>query len=160
MALRVRVMMERLSVKDADAIQQEIERFDSAHSRTMRASFNFDWNDALLYHIVLNSARVPVDACVETINQLARHRRFQDDAAIRSALDDKRLEARVRAAIVEDIGEEAVAITVSAANGRVTLGGTTSTGNSPEKAENLARSVEGVHKIDNRIVSVPSHGRF
>jgi len=47
MALRVRVMMERLGDKDAEAIQQEIERFDAANSRPMRASFNFDWSDAL-----------------------------------------------------------------------------------------------------------------
>jgi len=58
MALRVRVMMERLGGKEAEAIQQEIERFDAGHSRAMRAAFNLDWNDALLYHIVLNSARV------------------------------------------------------------------------------------------------------
>jgi hypothetical protein len=40
-------MMERLGVKDAEAIQQEIERFDAGHSRAMRAAFNFDWNNAL-----------------------------------------------------------------------------------------------------------------
>jgi cytidylate kinase len=50
MASRVRVMMERLSVKYAEAIQQEIESFDA--SRAMRAAFNFDWDDALLYHMV------------------------------------------------------------------------------------------------------------
>jgi cytidylate kinase len=61
MALRVRVMMDRLGVKDTDSIQQEIERFDAGRSRAMRAAFNFDWNDALLYHVVLNSARVTVD---------------------------------------------------------------------------------------------------
>src|SRR5580700_9769349 len=65
MAERVRVMMERLGVKDAEAIQQEIERFDAGHSRAMRAAFNFDWNDALLYHIVLNSARLTIDNCVK-----------------------------------------------------------------------------------------------
>jgi len=48
MAERVRVMMERLAMKDAEATWQEIERFDAANSRAMRASFNFDWNDALL----------------------------------------------------------------------------------------------------------------
>jgi hypothetical protein len=33
---------------------------------------NFDWNDAFLYHIVLNSARVPIDECVGAACQLAR----------------------------------------------------------------------------------------
>src|SRR5712671_5034097 len=99
MALRVRVMMERLGVKDAEAIQQEIERFDAANSRAMRASFNFDWNDALLYHIVLNSARVPVGACVRAVCEVAQEQRFQDDVATKSALADKQLETRVRATL-------------------------------------------------------------
>jgi cytidylate kinase len=86
MAERVRVMMERLAMKDAEATWQEIERFDAANSRAMRASFNFDWNDALLYHVVLNSARVPVDACVRAVCELAKEQRFQDDTATKLAL--------------------------------------------------------------------------
>jgi cytidylate kinase len=58
MALRVSLMMERLGVNDADAVRQEIERFDAAHANAMRASFNVERDDALLYHIVLNTARI------------------------------------------------------------------------------------------------------
>jgi hypothetical protein len=54
-------MTERIGMKDAEA-QQEIERFDAANSRALGAAFNIDWSDALLYHVVLNSARVSVDA--------------------------------------------------------------------------------------------------
>ena len=86
MALRVRVMMERLGVKDAEAIQQEIERFDAGHSRAMRAAFNLDWNDALLYHIVLNSARVTINDCVKAVCDLAQHQQSQDDSETKAAL--------------------------------------------------------------------------
>ena len=89
MALRVRVMMERLGVKDAEAIQQEIERFDAGHSRAMRAAFNFDWNDALLYHIVLNSARVSIDDCVKAVCVLAQHQQFRDDSETKAALAER-----------------------------------------------------------------------
>jgi len=89
MALRVRVMMERLGVKDAQAIQQEIERFDTGHSRAMRAAFNFDWNDALQYHIVLNSARVTIDECVKAVCDLAQHLRSQDDSETKAALAER-----------------------------------------------------------------------
>jgi cytidylate kinase len=89
MALRVRVMMERLGVKDAEAIQQEIERFDAGHSRAMRAAFNFDWNDALQYHIVLNSARVTIDECVKVVCDLAQHLRSQDDSETKAALAER-----------------------------------------------------------------------
>src|SRR5260221_9564244 len=89
MAVRVRVMMERLGVKDAEAIQQEIERFDAGHSRAMRAAFNFDWNDALLYHIILNSARVTIDECVKALCDLAQHLRSQDDSETTAALAER-----------------------------------------------------------------------
>jgi cytidylate kinase len=161
MAERVRVMMERLAMKDAESILEEIERFDAANSRAMRASFNFDCNDALLYHIVLNSARVPVDACVGAICELAERKRFHDDTAIKTALADKLLETRVRAALVEHIGSpEMAAITVSAANGKIILEGKTCNGGLPARVARLARKIEGVNDVDNRIASVPNRGRF
>jgi cytidylate kinase len=89
MAMRVRIMRERLGVGDADAIEQEIERFDARHSRAMRAAFNFDWNDALLYDIVLNSARVTVDNCVKAVCQLARHQGTQEGSATKAALAER-----------------------------------------------------------------------
>jgi cytidylate kinase len=158
MALRVRLMMERLGVNDADAMREEIERFDAAHAKTMLASFNVDRDDALLYHMVLNTARMPIDACVKAICQLARDPRFQDDAMVSSALADKLLETRVNAALSDeiDIGDAPAGITVSAANGRITLTAASSSGNLRAKAEKVASQVPGVRAINNRILSVPS----
>jgi cytidylate kinase len=89
MALRVRVMMERLGVTDAEGMQQEIERFDAGHSGAMRAAFNFDGNDALLFHIVLNSARLTIDECVKAVCDLAQHQRSRDDAETKAALAER-----------------------------------------------------------------------
>jgi cytidylate kinase len=89
MASRVAVMMERLGAKDADTTRAQIESFDAAHARAMRAAFNFDWNDALLYHIVLNTARVPVDECVRAVCQLAQRLDSQDNSATKKALAER-----------------------------------------------------------------------
>jgi cytidylate kinase len=89
MASRVAAMMERLDAKDADAVRAEIESFDATHARAMRAAFNFDWTDALLYHIVLNSARVPMDECVKAVCQLAQRLSSQDEAATKKALAER-----------------------------------------------------------------------
>ena len=72
-----------------------------------------------------------------------------------------RLETRVRAALVEHIGSgEMAAITLSAANGKIILEGTTSNGGLPARAAKLAREIEGVNDVDNRIVSGPNRGHF
>jgi osmotically-inducible protein OsmY len=52
------------------------------------------------------------------------------------------------------------AITLSAANGKIIVEGTTSNGALPARAAKLARQIEGVADIDNRIVCVPNSGRF
>ena len=160
MNFRIGVMMERLRSKDAEAVRQELERFDAAHARTLRASFNVEQEDALLYHIVLNTDRLPVDACVNAVCQLAEHPRFRDPATTRTELANKLLEAKVNSALTEEIsiGIAPTGIKVSAANGRITLMGTSSSGALRKKAEKVAHRVAGVRQIDNRIVSVPSRG--
>jgi hypothetical protein len=55
----------------------------------MRAAFNSDWKDALLYHIVLNTAQVTIDDCVKAVCDLAQHQRFLDDSETKAALADR-----------------------------------------------------------------------
>jgi cytidylate kinase len=159
MAFRVRTMMMKMGIKDADAIRQEIERFDAARIRVMN-SINAEREDALLYHLVLNTDRLPVGACVEAICQLARHPNFQDHATTQSALANKFLEAKISSALGDQISDSMApaGITVSADDGKVTLVGASSSGNLRARAEEVAARVAGVCVIDNRIVSVPTHG--
>lgn len=161
MAFRIRVMMQKMGIKDPDAVRQEIERFDAAHIRVMRGSFNVEREDALLYHLVLNTDRMPVDACVKAICELARHSRFQDHATTQSALANKLLEAKVSSALGDEISTSIapLGVSVSADNGRVTLVGMSSSGNLRARAEKVVARIAGVCAIDNRIISVPSHGR-
>jgi cytidylate kinase len=158
---RVRVMMERFGSEDAEAVRQHLERVDAAQARAMRASFDVEQEDALLYHLVLNTDRLPIDACVNTVCELARHRRFRDPATVRAELANKLLEAKVNSALTDEISVGAApnGVTVSAANGRITLVATSSSGGLRGRAEKIAHRVPGVRQIDNRIVSVPNRGK-
>jgi osmotically-inducible protein OsmY len=104
---------------------------------------------------------VPVDALVKAVCQLAEHPNFQHDSAITSAaLADKLLETKVSSAFAEHISIDAApaGITVSVTDGKVTLGGTSSSGDVRDKAEKLAQTIAGVREIDNRIISMPNRG--
>jgi cytidylate kinase len=103
MDFRVRVIMERLGRNDADALREEIERFDAARARTLRAYFNVEEEDARLYHIMLDTERLSVDACVNAVCKLAEGPRFRDTFTSRSALSNKLLEAKISSALVERI---------------------------------------------------------
>jgi len=160
MNFRVKVIMERLGVKDAEAVREQIERYDAAHARAMHASFNVEQEDALLYHIILNTERLSVDACAQAVCQLAEDPRFQDQATTAAVLADKLLEAKINSALAEHVSVSMTpaGVTVSAANGRITLAGMTSSGGLRARAEQVTQSIAGVHDIDNRIVSVPNRG--
>ena len=49
-------------------------------------------------------------------------------------------------------------VSVSVANGKVTLAGTTCSGQLRARAEKIAHASAGVLQVDNRIVSVPTRG--
>jgi cytidylate kinase len=159
MSFRVQVMMERLGVKDAEAVREEIERYDAAHLRAMRTSFD-EQEDPLYYHIALNTERLSVDSCVKAVCQLAEDPKFQDQATARSVLANKLLEAKINSALTEhiDVATVPAGISVSAANGRVTLSGMTSSGGLRARAETLTQAIAGVSHIENRIISVPNRG--
>jgi cytidylate kinase len=161
MNFRVKVIMERLGIKDDEAVREQIQRYDVAHARAMRASFGVEQEDALLYHIILNTERLSVGACVRAVCTLAEDARFQDQARTRSVLSDKLLEAKINSALADhvSIAMAPSGVIVSAANGRVTLAGVTSSGGLRAKAEQVTQSIAGVCDIDNRIVSVPNRGR-
>jgi cytidylate kinase len=157
---RVRVLMDRLGTKDAKAVREQIERYDAARARTMRAYFDVDEEDPRLYHIVLNTERLSIEACVRTISRLAESARVQDNAAIQSILANKLMEAEINSAFAERIGYSAapLGVSVSVANGMVTLAGMTSGGSVRMSAERIAHDIAGMYRIDNRIVSAPTRG--
>lgn len=77
-------------------------------------------------------------------------------AAARSAVGDKSLAVNVKAALMASAALNATTIEVSARDGVVTLSGTTNTSTRRDLAGYLALKVDGVVRIQNRIVVVSS----
>jgi cytidylate kinase len=161
MAFREKVMMERLGVTDRAVVRREIELNDAAHSRTIQGFFGFDWRDPLLYDIVLNTGLVPLKTCVQLLRLLAESPEYQETEESRGVLEDKLLEARVRAVLLDHFGfgMGVSGIEVAVAKGKVTLTGAAIHRELINDAEKLVRGVEGVKEVDDRIMVVPTHLR-
>jgi cytidylate kinase len=151
MPFRERVIMERLGLKSPNEATSEILQSDAAHARIIRGFFGVNWEDPQLYHMVLNTGSVQVDACVNIVRLLAERAESQETEETRSVLADKLMESRVRAALGDDFDRP---VTIKAVKGKVTLTGTTMrpVGN----IEELVRRVPGVTEVENRIVAVRS----
>jgi cytidylate kinase len=154
MAFRQRVMMERLAIGDVSIARREIERSDAAHAGIVQGFFGVDWQDPVLYHVVLNAERVPIETCVKIVRMLAESPAFQETEAARSALSDKLTESRVRAALGDHvgIGMGVSVVDVAVAQGKVTLTGTAIHSQLRADLETVVRGIAGVKGIVNNVV--------
>jgi cytidylate kinase len=159
-AFRTPALMKREGTTDANAARARIERDAVGDACAPRACFNVEREDSRLYDVALNIERLSVEACVNTIVELAESRRLPDRAAMRSALADKLIEVRIRSAIDEHISRSMapLGVSVSVTDEKVTLHGISCSGGLRRRAEEIARAISGALPIDNRIVSVASRG--
>lgn len=156
MLFRERVLMERLGVGIAANARREIERSDAAHNGTMQRLFGIDWEDPSLYAIVLNTARVPVQDCVEHIVRLAESSTFQETARSRNVLMDQVILFRARAAMDRRFGAKSIqnCIDVHVLSGKVLLTGATTDQQMIVDAVRLLQGVEGVTTVESKVTHV------
>jgi cytidylate kinase len=158
---RAPVLKERQGTMVANAVRAWTGWDAAACARPPRARFNIEGEDRHACDVALNMERLSVETCVNAIVELAENCRLPDHAAMRSALADKLIEARIRSAFAEHISRSMapLGVSVSVTNEKVTLNSVSCSGALRGRAEEIARAVSGALPIDNRIVSVPSRGR-
>jgi cytidylate kinase len=162
MDFRVGVMMKRLGSTSANAVRERIERSDAMAGRAMRALFGIEQEDARLYHIVLNTERMPIPDCVNAVCELAENPRYRGHNRMPTAVADKLLEVKLRSALAENVSLSTtpLGVSVSVTDGKIRLGGTTTSGSLRARAESIVHSIAAASIIDNRILCVPSRGRL
>lgn len=94
MHVRARNAMSSLDAKDEPAAAKQIRAADKSYADLIDDCFNIDFTNPYLYDLIVNSARLPVDDCVELICGLAVSQAFQPSAASRVMLDVLLAEAR------------------------------------------------------------------
>lgn len=153
---RAQVLEQRIGIDDEAVARSEIEKNDAAHSRTMHSLFHADWQDPLLYDMVLNTAHLSVAACVSLIKHMIEQPAFQETPESRAKLEFLQLEARVRSALKSDpkIGNQDYLFEVEVEpGGKVVLNGLVESSDFIAQAENVLAGVPGVVEVDNRLLA-------
>ena len=155
MEFREAVLMQRLGLKDREAARREIERDDAAHNGAMQGMFGIDWTDPAHYTIVLNTARVPVQECVDWIVRLVQSPAFAETEESKAELMNQLIFARVRSALERHFGSDAGALVKTEIKaGQVILTGQMVDAHYIAEAVRLVRSVEGVTGVKSHIVPI------
>jgi cytidylate kinase len=147
MAFREKVLMERLGITDHNQVRSEISRNDAAHNRTMQKMFAVNWMDPTLYTTVLNTARVPVQECVEQLVHLTESPPFQETDQSRAALMDELILSRVHSVLHDRFG----GINATVSLGKVALTGATTDERLMVEAVRLMHSIDGVTGVECRM---------
>ena len=155
MEFREAVVMQRLGLKDRAAARREIERDDAAHNGAMQGMFGIDWTDPAHYTIVLNTARVPVQECVDCIVRLVQSPAFAETEDSKAELRNQLISARVRSTLELHFGGDAGAlIKTEVKAGQVILTGHMVDAHYITEAVRLVRAIDGVTGVESRIVPI------
>ena len=158
MEVRERVVMERYALKDRSAARRDIERNDATHKRILQIAYGVDWEDPLLYDMVLNTDRNSIETCVKLVCDLVESPEFQETEASRAILNDKTLEAHIRIKLRErfTIGTGVSGVEATVSDGRAVLSGTAIHTTLVADAGRIAGAIAGVKEVQNGIIVV--HG--
>ena len=141
--LRVRRAMAERRVDEATA-RAELAAAERELAAQARVLFDLDSSDPLHYDLVLNTARLGVEECAAVVVRAAEVWESHDALVV---LRDRALAAAVHAALARERALGALDLEVTAAEGRVMLGGAVIGAPYAERARAVAASVPGVREV-------------
>jgi cytidylate kinase len=151
---KVERMMERLATDKREAVENEIEMSEEAHTAITRRHFGINWREAEHYDLVLCTERLSVDECVDEIECALKHKRFQETSASMRMVENLALQWSVRAALRCSARTTSLNVAVECDNGHTILRGIVDAHEQAVAAGEVAANVTGVKSLVNELRSV------
>ncbi len=143
---RVQAAMRDQGLGRKEAIEY-IRRVDRERVLWTRFLYKVDWHDATLYDIVLNLGRMSVSNACEILVRMTELDDFKPTPQSMQVVDDLAVSSRVWAALSKDVRTTAADLKVTAAEGVVTITGTTRSWAVVEAIPEVALAVHGVKDV-------------
>lgn len=146
MPVRIERTKQRLGLSDPAAARREIERHDAAQASFAQRLLGADWQSPDHFHVILNTARVPVGACITLLTQLAQGNHCAQTEDSRATLNDLLVATRIRIVLDRAFGSHhQLGVTVD--KGEAVLTGMPGDRALLQQAVGLARGVKGVERV-------------
>jgi len=173
--LRVRVIapeptraqrIEREQGLTPEAALEHVREADRDLAARVRFLYHVDWEDPLLYDLVLNTERLGVPRAVALLREELTDERLWTHYPARRALRDRSLLARARAVLQSNPTTRPCIIEVAVSEGAVVLTGRVQTSIESQAAETAIAAIPGVVGVRNELVAdirpsdAAAHGQF
>jgi cytidylate kinase len=140
---------------DPESARRYLRELDRVRSRRLRSLFNIEWQDPLLYDLVINTARLDTDTVALLIADAARRLDLQPAPEREKAFADLTTTARVQAALITSPRTRNVILNVQADAGRVKISGILADSDLENEIVAIARRVPGVKEVTTDIEPPP-----
>jgi cytidylate kinase len=132
---------------DDEGMKRYLKELDRVRSRRLRSLFNIDWQDPLLYDLVVNTTRISTDSAACIVAEAARRAEYQPTAESEKAFADLTTTARVQAALITSPRTRNVILNVQADGGRVKISGILADSDLEKEIVEVAKKVPGVTDV-------------
>jgi len=132
---------------DGENARQFLKDLDRVRGRRLRALFNIDWQDAVGYDLVINTARINPEMATFLITEAARRPEYQATAESERAFHDLTIASRVQAALVTSPKTRNIILNVRSDDGRVYISGILADPDLETEIIRIAKSVAGVTDV-------------
>jgi cytidylate kinase len=149
LALRVQALRESHGMGEEEA-ESYIREVDDSRVRWVKALYGVDVHDPALYDLVVNLGVFTVPEACEVVAATAQRPEFEITEERLADLEDFRTGSRVRLALLEDVGTQALDLDAKARRGVVQVSGSApllKSGEIGTRITEIARSVPGVEDV-------------
>ncbi len=148
---RVRRIMDQEKVDEKQAARV-IRRGDRDSAGFIRFFFDEDWEDTVLYDLVINMQKISPEKAVDLIADIATSPDIKDGEKIaKEKLIDLSLTQKVEAVLLDLVGLNIRLIHTHVNRGVVTLKGSVLSGVELENCQRAVAALEGVVNVDNQL---------
>lgn len=132
-----------------------VRQMDREYAARTKFLYHVDWDDPLLYHVVINTEHVSADRWVQILRATLDDARFAATPDSRQKLADQSIVARARAALLTNPETRPVQLFVSCNRGSLTINGIVDRDEQRLAADEVARAIPGVASVLNEITVQP-----
>ena len=140
-----------------DAAADLVRHSDRETASRVKLLHHVDWDDPLLYDLVLNTEGLDIKTGARLIQEALGHERFQPTPDSLMEVKDLSLTARARAALLAHPLTRPLHLSLTCTNGYISIGGMVEREEQQKVAEEIVGKVPWVAGVLNEIAIVPSH---
>jgi cytidylate kinase len=132
---------------ELESAKRYLKELDRVRSRRLRSLFNIDWQDPLLYDVVINTTHIDVDTAALLVAEGARRIDAKATPQAAKAFADLTTTARVQAALITSPRTRNVILNVQADCGRVKISGILADSELEKEIIEIAKKVPEVSQV-------------